>query len=87
MLLNEAQMFAIACFSLRGTLPTFVLINKQSTEAPNYRLQEYKIPQMRLEPHSTLLPPFTPVLYLTQNEETPLDTVPSTPQSIQNKSE
>ena len=44
MLLSHTQMFTIQCFSLHGTPPTFVLINKQSTETPNYRLQEHKIP-------------------------------------------
>ena len=76
-------MFAIECFSLRGTLPTFVLINKQPTEAPNYRLQEYEIPQIRQELHSTLRPTVKPVLSLTQNQEATLDTVQRTPQSIQ----
>lgn len=75
-------MFAIECFSLSGTLPIFVLINKQPTEAPNYRLQEHEIPQIRQELHSTLPPALKPVLSLRQNQEAPLDTVQSIPHRV-----
>ena len=46
--------------------PTFVLINKQSTSAPDCGLQEYTIPQIRQEIQSTLPPRLKPASYLTQ---------------------
>lgn len=84
MLLREAQMFAIGFFFFHSVeiSPTHVLKNKQSTYAPNYRLWELKFPRSDKKYNLPFPSPLKLVLYLTQNEDTPLGFADGTPHGV-----